>query len=104
MNTKLLFYLINPTTRRWGYLMAILILLSIPFIAMQFTSEVNWDLFDFGVAFVFFSLLFTAMEVILLWKVSLKTKFISLLVLLLAFMLLWAEMAVGIFNSPIAGS
>lgn len=104
MNTKLLFYLINPTTRRWGYLMAILILLSIPFIAMQFTSEVNWDLFDFGVAFVFFSLLFSAMEVILLWKVSLKTKFISLLVLLLAFMLLWAEMAVGIFNSPIAGS
>ncbi|MFN3942417.1 MAG: hypothetical protein ACK4K1_07255 [Flavobacterium sp.] len=104
MNTSLFFYFINSSTRRWGYLIAILILLSIPFIAMQFTSEVNWDVFDFGVALVFFSLLFAAMEGIILWKVSLKTKFISLLILLLAFMLLWAEMAVGIFNSPIAGS
>jgi len=104
MNTSLFFYFINPSTRRWGYVIAILFLLSIPFIAMQFTSEVNWDVYDFGVALVFFSLLFAALEGIILWKVSLKTKFISLLILLLAFMLLWAEMAVGIFNSPIAGS
>lgn len=104
MNTTFFFYLINPTTRRWGYVIATLFLLSIPLIAMQFTQEVNWDVFDFLVAFVFFSLLFTAIEGILLWKASLKTKLISLLILLLAFMLLWAEMAVGIFNSPIAGS
>lgn len=104
MNTKLLFYFVNPTTRRWGYLIAILFLLSVPFIAMHFTSEVNWDVFDFAVALLFFSLLFTVMEGIILWKVTLKTKFICFMILLLVFMLLWLEMAVGIFNSPIAGS
>lgn len=79
-------------------------LLLIPAIAMQFTSEVNWSAFDFLVAGV---LLFgTALGVDLISKhVKPKGKawiFIGVLLLLIA--ILWIELAVGLFGSPIAGS
>jgi len=80
-----------------GYFRVILVtvfVLFIPLVAMQFTQEVNWDLADF-----------IAMAVIML---SLGSGFVSALrrfpqkcillttVFLLAFIYLWAELAVGI--------
>jgi len=79
------------------------ILLLIPLIAMQFTDEVNWTLFDFIVAAV---LLFGTglMCELVIRKVN-KTKFrIAICVALLAMLLLiWAELAVGIFGTPLSG-
>ena len=79
-------------------------LLLIPFIAMQFTSEVNWDLFDFIVAGAL--LLGTGvLGDFIVRKVRNKDYQIGILALLLVTLLLvWAELAVGIFGTPFAGS
>ena len=82
----------------------VLLLLLIPFIAMQFTSEFNWSLRDFVMAGI---LLFgTSMVIELVLRKVKSTKhrlLISGIILLLLF-LVWAELAVGIFGSPIAGN
>lgn len=79
-------------------------ILSIPLVAMQFTTEVNWDLFDFVVAGI---LLFSfGLGVAFALKIigNPKFKILTLVALLLLFLLIWAELAVGIFGSPFAGS
>ena len=79
-------------------------LLLIPFIAMQFSDEVSWSAFDFILAA---ALLFsTAIVCNWVWsKVkNTKTKFVLCAVVLFVLILVWAEMAVGIFNSPISGN
>ena len=79
-------------------------LLLIPLIAMQFTNEVNWQLFDF-VVMGFLLISFGFMGDYLFRKVkNNKCRFTLIVLLILLFLLLWAEMAVGLFNSPISGS
>ena len=80
------------------------ILLLIPFIAMQFTSEVNWSGFDFLVAGVL--LLGTGLLVEgVLRTVKTKSKRLVLVsVILLILALIWIELAVGLFGTPFAGS
>ena len=72
-------------------------ILLIPLVAMQFTDEVNWTLFDFMVAGVLLfatGLLFD----LILRKIKLRTyRIAALFVLILAFLLVWIELAVGIF-------
>lgn len=79
-------------------------ILLIPFVAMRFTREVNWNGFDFLVA----GLLLAGMgSLFVLMSRKLRTPMQRRAVgggLLLTLMLLWAELAVGIFGSPIAGS
>ena len=80
------------------------VLLLIPLIAMRFTNEVNWTLSDFIVAGAL--LLGTGLLLDLILRKINSTKFriaISL-ALLLVFLLIWAELAVGIFGTPISGS
>lgn len=79
-------------------------ILLVPFIAMRFTREVNWTVLDFLVAGVLLAGIGT-LYVLLTRK--LRTPIQRRAVgggLLLTLMLLWAELAVGIFGSPIAGS
>lgn len=79
-------------------------ILLIPLVAMQFTSEVNWNVADFIVAG---ALLFGMGTVLELTLRSLKKKshrILAAISLLFALGLIWAELAVGIFGSPLAGS
>lgn len=79
------------------------LLLLIPLIAMQFTNEVNWTLFDFIVAGI---LLLGAgvMSELVLRKVNKSGHRIVLcLSILAALFLIWAELAVGIFGTLISG-
>ncbi|WP_298396915.1 hypothetical protein [Flavobacterium sp.] len=82
----------------------VLLLLLIPLVAMQFTNEVNWSVMDFVLAGL---LLFGTSLVIELVLQKVKTTkhqlLISGIILILLF-LLWAELAVGLFGSPIAGN
>ena len=85
------------------FLFVILVLL-IPFISMYFTKEVNWGLFDFIVAG---SLLFgtgLTIEYVFRKVKSTQHRIIICSIVLLLLFLLWAELAVGIFNSSIAGN
>ena len=78
-------------------------LLLIPLIAMQFTAEVNWNITDFIVAAILlFSLAFLT-ELILRTAKNKQKRILKITLLIILFLLLWAELAVGIFGSPIAG-
>lgn len=87
-----------------GILIAIVLLLLIPFIAMQFTNEVNWTTSDFVIAGIL--LLGTGLLAeILLRKIKNRNQQIAAIAVLLAILFLfWAELAVGIFGTPFAGS
>jgi hypothetical protein len=85
-------------------LICILILLLIPFIAMQFTKEVNWSVFDFVIAGILLLTTGAVIELVLRKVKSTKHRLLISGIILLLLFLLWAELAVGIFNSPIAGN
>ncbi len=80
------------------------VLLLIPLIAMQFTNEVNWNIFDFMVAAILLIIAVFAYELISRKVKRPKNRTILSVVLLIIFLLIWAELAVGIFGTPFAGS
>lgn len=80
------------------------ILLSIPFIAMQFINDMDWGIFDFA---LMAGLLFGAglLCELVMRKVKSNTyRIVVCCVVLFAFFLIWAELAVGIFGTFFAGS
>ncbi|MFV5692721.1 hypothetical protein ACM55K_11905 [Flavobacterium sp. LT1R49] len=87
-----------------GIVLSISILLLIPIIAMQFTDEVNWTLVDFIVAG--FLLLGTGLmcELVMRKVSKIEHRITICVVLLTMFVLIWLELAVGIFGTPFAGS
>ena len=78
-------------------------LLSIPLIGGFISKNVDWSLFDFliGGALIF---VVTSVELLLWRSLPKKGRWPVMLFLMLLFAILWAEMSVGIFGSPIAGS
>ncbi|MEX2349985.1 MAG: hypothetical protein WD554_03835 [Flavobacteriaceae bacterium] len=87
-----------------GILSAIVLLLLIPFVAMQFTTEVDWDVRDFIIAAVL--LLGTGLTAEAVMR-NIKNKNVQyglIALILMALFLIWAELAVGIFGTPFAGS
>jgi uncharacterized PurR-regulated membrane protein YhhQ (DUF165 family) len=80
------------------------VLLSVPLIAMQFTKEVDWKIGDFAV--MGFLLFGTGLlcEVILRQEKRTINRILICGFILLLFFLVWAELAVGLFGSPLAGS
>ena len=79
-------------------------LLLIPFIAMQFDTGVDWKALDFLIMGVL--LLGTGLLIdLVLRKISTtKNRIIICGIVLAVFFLIWAELAVGIFGTPFAGS
>ena len=79
-------------------------LLLIPFIGMQYSNEVKWSLNDFiimGVILLSFGIIINK----IIYHVGAFNKRVILIsTLIILFFLLWAELAVGLFNSPFAGS
>ena len=79
-------------------------LLLIPFIGMQYSNEVKWSLNDFiimGVILLSFGIIINK---IIYHVGAFKKRVILISTLMILFFLLWAELAVGLFNSPFAGS
>ncbi len=79
-------------------------ILLIPFVAMQFTNQVRWTFMDFLVM----AILLVALGISILWirsRVKDQTsKKITWAIAILIFLLIWAELAVGILGTPFAGS
>jgi Trk-type K+ transport system membrane component len=90
--------LIRQNKRLIGILLTAALLLLIPLIAMQFTDEVNWTLPDFIAAGVL--LLGTGLlcELVLRKVKKTKLRIAIFLVILATLLLIWAELAVGIFD------
>lgn len=72
--------------------------LLIPFVAMQFTTEVKWDETDF---IVMGSLLFgsASLFVLVARRAPRKHRLIIGGIFIAAFLYLWAELAVGLFTN-----
>ena len=85
-------------------LFGVVMLLLIPLIAMQFTNEVNWTIMDFVVVGTL--LTGTAMLCELVWRKVKTTKYRILIcgAIIFTLLLIWAELAVGLFGTPFAGS
>jgi hypothetical protein len=71
---------------------------------MQFNQEVNWTLSDFVVAGVL--LLGTGLicELAIRKTKNVNVRIVICVGLIAALILMWAELAVGVFGSPLAGS
>ena len=95
--------MLTQNKRLAGIVLAVVVLLSIPLIAMQFTSEVNWDITDFTVMGILLLCTGLACELILRRVKSARNRIIICALVLFAFLLVWAELAVGIFGTPFAG-
>jgi hypothetical protein len=80
------------------------ILLLIPLIAMQFTDEVKWTLLDFVVAGTLLIGTGVMCELVIRKTKKIKYRIAICLAILIVLMLIWAELAVGIFGTPISGS
>lgn len=92
------------TKRLLIILIGALSLLLIPLIAMQFTKEVDWSISDFIIMGIMLFSTGLLIEVVLSKVTSLQGRVILCGVVLFVFLLIWAELAVGIFGSPFAGS
>ena len=75
------------------------VLLMVPLVAMQVTSEVDWNIFDFVVMGTLISTVgfsFVVASRLISNKVQLAVVGLTLLV---AFLWIWAELAVGVFTN-----
>ena len=71
---------------------------------MAITDEINWSLFDFiimGSLLIFLSI---GINFVSNCKKNLKNRDLYIGILVLIFTFIWAELAVGIFGTPFAGS
>ena len=85
-------------------LLIVLGILLVPLIAMQFTSEVNWGVEDFALMAVLLLGTGLLIEVVLRYVQSKGNRILLCSLIIIALFLVWAELAVGIFGSPFAGS
>ncbi len=85
-------------------LLTVLALLLIPLVAMQFTNEVNWSLFDFIIAAVLLFGTGFIIDLVIRKTKSIKYRVAILILIVIAFILIWAELAVGVFGTPFSGS
>jgi hypothetical protein len=76
------------------------LILLIPLIAMQFTSEMNWDLTDFVVIAVLLIGSGLIYELFASRIRNPKHRIILAIVVIFAVLLIWADLAVGVFNIP----
>jgi cell division protein FtsW (lipid II flippase) len=80
------------------------LILLVPLVAMQFTDEMNWNWFDFAVVGVL--LIGTGLMYQLATRKGsdFKCRAAVGVVLVAALLVVWAELAAGVFGTPVAGS
>jgi hypothetical protein len=84
--------------------LAALSLLLVPLIAMQFSAEVNWAGGDFLVGGLLLLALGWVAALVLRYVEKRSSRAIGIALTLLVFLLVWAELAVGVFGTSFAGS
>lgn len=81
-----------------------LLLLLLPLIGMFFSNEINWSFFDFIImGILILSLSFSIKQVLKTTK-NINYRILIIAVILILFLIIWAELAVGVFDTPFAGS
>ena len=90
--------------RLTGLLIGAAVLLSIPFIAMKTVGGFNWSGFDFAIVGVMLLATVLAIEFVLrkVKKTAHRLALCAAIMIVLA--IVWAELAVGLIGTPLAGS
>jgi hypothetical protein len=96
--------MITQNKRLTGIVLFVVFLLFIPLIAMQFTDEVDWKLFDFVVMGILLLGTGFLCEFVMRKVKNMDYRIGIIAVILVVLFLIWAELAVGIFGTPFAGS
>lgn len=92
-------------TQRLSIVVGIVVfILLIPLVAMQFSNEVKWDIADFTIMGMLLLATGVTIEIVTRLVKSAQLKLAFTIITLLVLFLIWAELAVGIFGSPFAGS
>ena len=81
-----------------------IVILLIPLLAMQFSNEVNWTLSDFAVASVLIFGSGFLCNFVLLKVTAIKYRIAICFMFFVLLLLIWAELAVGLFETPFSGS
>jgi hypothetical protein len=79
------------------------LVLLVPLVAMQFSKDVDWKLGDFviiGTLLIGAGLIFEFLSA----RVNAKNRIFVGAAIAFLVLLIWVELAVGLFGSPIAGS
>ena len=79
-------------------------LLIIPLLGIILTNSVEWSMFDFLLMGSLLLVLGIGIELTSLNFKQLNTRIAIISFIILLFLLIWVELAVGIFNSPFAGN
>ncbi|MGD2003680.1 MAG: hypothetical protein PVK00_02705 [Flavobacteriales bacterium] len=79
-------------------------LLLVLFIGSQFSQEVQWTGFDFIVAAILLGGTSFVLDFVLTKAKNKQSRWAWGIIVVLALALVWAELAVGVFGSPLAGS
>lgn len=96
--------MIAQNKRLFGILLTVAFILSIPLVAMQFTKEVDWRLGDFVIMGILLTGTGLLCEMVIRKVKKPENRFIIIAAILALLFLIWAELAVGIFGTPFAGS
>jgi hypothetical protein len=85
-------------------LLAAIALLAIPAVSMLFGGEFVWSFMDFVIAGAL--LTFAALTIDYAWgrATSRNLRLAAVATILFVLILIWAELAVGLFGTPFAGS
>ena len=87
-----------------GILLIVAFLLLIPLILKQFTNEVKWSVTDFIVMGTLLLCTGIMCELVIRKVNKIGIRIAVIAAILIALFLIWAELSVGIFGSPFAGS
>jgi len=79
-------------------------LLLVPFIGSQFSQEINWSGFDYIVAAILLGTTSVVLDFVLTKAKNKQSRWAWGIAVVLALALVWAELAVGVFGTPLAGS
>lgn len=96
--------MISLNKRFTGILITAALILLVPLIAMQFTDEVKWGLADFVVMGILLLSTGVMCEIVMRKIKTTGQRILVIAGILAALILIWAELAVGIFGTPFAGS
>ena len=71
---------------------------------MIITDEINWSPFDFIIMGSLLILLSIGINLVRTRVKNLKNRVLYIVVVVIIFMLIWVELAVGLFGTPFAGN
>lgn len=84
-------------------LIIVVVLLSIPFVASFFSTNFNWSWFDYTIMGILLLLVGITATFLFNSVKNQKRRLLYFILLGIVVFVIWAELAVGVFNTVIAG-